>query len=88
MAAGSFLLRGCREFDEAIERGALEEAARLYRDDLLSGLDDEWVTPLRTQYRDRLAGILNQLAAACEQRRDFGAAIGTPSAVWRTILLL
>jgi DNA-binding SARP family transcriptional activator/predicted ATPase len=63
------------EFDEAVERGALEDAATLYRDDLLSGLYDEWVTPLRAQYRERLADVLQRLALASEQRRDFATAI-------------
>jgi DNA-binding SARP family transcriptional activator len=35
------------EFDAAVERGALEEAANLYRDDLLSGFYDDWIVPLR-----------------------------------------
>ncbi|HXA51141.1 MAG TPA: AAA family ATPase, partial [Candidatus Acidoferrum sp.] len=63
------------EFDAAVERGALDEAAALYRDDLLSGLYDDWVAPLRAQYRERLAGVLQRLAVASEQRRDFAAAI-------------
>src|SRR4051794_3858747 len=63
------------EFDAAVERGALDEAAALYRDDLLSGLYDDWVAPLRAQYRERLAGVLQRLALASEHRRDFATAI-------------
>src|SRR5258705_4015586 len=63
------------EFDGAIERGALEEAAQLCPDDLLRGLYDEWLQPKREQYRQRLADALSRLAAALEERRDFAAAI-------------
>jgi len=75
------------EFDAAVERGALDDAAALYRDDLLSGLYDDWVAPLRAQYRERLAGVLQatgrgQRAAARFRRRDSSRR----NAWWRTTL--
>ncbi len=64
-----------RSGDVAAEREALEEAARLYQDDLLRGLFDEWVEPEREQYRQRLSQVLSRLAALLEERRDYAAAI-------------
>ena len=64
----------CRA-DPAAERAALEEAAQLYQDDLLSGLYDDWVEPKREGYRQRFAQVLTRLAALLEQQRDFAAAI-------------
>lgn len=63
------------DFGAAIERGEWEEAARCYTDDLLSGLYDDWITPIRSEYRDRLADVLIRLSGECEQRRDFASAI-------------
>ena len=40
------------------ERAALEEAARLYQDDLLRGLYDDWLQPKREHYRRQLAHVL------------------------------
>jgi DNA-binding SARP family transcriptional activator/predicted ATPase len=65
----------CRATDPAGERAALEEAAQLYQDDLLSGLYDDWVEPRREEYRQRFAQVLSRLAALLEQQRDFAAAI-------------
>jgi DNA-binding SARP family transcriptional activator/predicted ATPase len=67
------------EFDAALARGGredLEEAARLYQDDLLPGLYDEWLRPRREHYRQRLAQCLTRLAAMAEERSDYAAAIG------------
>src|ERR1019366_174049 len=65
----------CRRGDPVPEREALEEAARLYQDDLLGGLYDDWVQPKREQYRQRLAQVLSRLVALLEERRDYPAAI-------------
>ena len=54
---------------------ALEEAARLYQDDLLRGLYDAWLEPKREQYRQQLEEVLGRLAALHEETRDFAAAI-------------
>ena len=61
--------------DAAGERDALEEAARLYQDDLLRGLYDDWLQPKREQYRRQLAQVLHRLASLLEASRDYPAAI-------------
>ena len=72
------------EFDAALaaaeeagpaERMTLETAARLYQDDLLPGLYDEWLRPKREQYRQKAMGLFERLASVCERERDFPAAI-------------
>ena len=57
------------------ERAALEEAARLYQDDLLRSLYDDWLLPRREHYRRQLAHALLRLALLLEERRDYPAAI-------------
>ena len=57
------------------ERAALEEAARLYQDDLLRSLYDDWLLPKREHYRRQLAHALLRLALLLEERRDYPAAI-------------
>jgi DNA-binding SARP family transcriptional activator/predicted ATPase len=57
------------------ERAALEEAARLYQDDLLRSLYDDWLLPKREHYRRQLAHTLLRLALLLEERRDYPAAI-------------
>src|SRR3954447_22039939 len=61
------------EFDAAISRGAWEEAAQLYQDDLLRGLYDEWLQPVRERYRQQFAEVLSRIAGQCEERRDYAA---------------
>jgi DNA-binding SARP family transcriptional activator/predicted ATPase len=65
----------CRRSDPAGERASLEEAVRLYQDDLLGDLYDEWVAPRREEYRQRFAQVLSRVAALCAERRDYAAAI-------------
>ena len=64
------------EFQEAIARAAaarstedreleiqlLTTAAQLYEDDLLPSLYDDWLTPLREDYRRRMSEVLRRLA--------------------------
>ena len=57
------------------ERAALEEAARLYQDDLLRSLYDDWLQPKREHYRRQLAHALSRLAILLEAGRDYPAAI-------------
>jgi DNA-binding SARP family transcriptional activator/predicted ATPase len=57
------------------ERVALEEAARLYQDDLLPGVYDDWLRPKREQYRQQLAHALSRLALLAEEQGDYAAAI-------------
>jgi DNA-binding SARP family transcriptional activator/predicted ATPase len=57
------------------ELAALEEAARLYQDDLLRSLYDDWLQPKREHYRKQLGQALRRLAALQEACRDYPAAI-------------
>ena len=70
------------EFEDALarargpaEKSALEDAARLYQDDLLPGLYDEWLQPRREHYRQQLARCLSRLAVLTEEQHDYPAAI-------------
>ncbi|MBZ5593339.1 MAG: AAA family ATPase [Acidobacteriia bacterium] len=64
-----------RKGDWAVERAALEAAAGLYQDELARGLYDDWLTPLRDEYRQEFAHVLGRLAVLLEERGDFQAAI-------------
>jgi DNA-binding SARP family transcriptional activator len=64
-----------RKGDAAVERAALETAAGLYQDELTRGLYDDWLTPLREQYRQQFAHVLGRLAALLEACGDLEAAI-------------
>jgi DNA-binding SARP family transcriptional activator len=64
-----------RESDPAAEREALERAARLYQDDLLPDLYDDWLRPKRERLRLQFAEILSRLAALSEEEGDFPAGI-------------
>ena len=64
-----------KQGDPSAECQGLEEAARLYQDELLRGLYDEWLQPKREHYRQQLAHALTRLAALLENRRDYPAAI-------------
>jgi DNA-binding SARP family transcriptional activator/predicted ATPase len=64
-----------RRSDADSERAALEEAARLYQDDLLRSLYDDWLQPKREHYRKQLGHALRRLATLLEARRDYPAAI-------------
>ncbi len=57
------------------ELQSLERAADLYQDDLLPGLYDEWVHPVRDRYRREAAQVLGRLAALHETLGDYRAAI-------------
>jgi DNA-binding SARP family transcriptional activator/predicted ATPase len=61
--------------EPAAEREALERAARLYQDDLLPDLYDDWLRPKREQLRLQFAEILSRLAAWSEKEGDFLAGI-------------
>ena len=49
------------------ERAALEEAARLYQDDLLRGLYDDWLQPKREHYRRQLGHVLQPPGDRCSK---------------------
>ena len=55
---------------------ALEEATRLYQDDLLPYLYDQWIEPKREQLRQQFANVLGRLCVLLERTGDFTAAIG------------
>ena len=62
-------------FEEHAAAGRLEAAIALYRGDLLSGLDDDWVLVARDEWRERAARVLGDLAAAAEAAGDWPEAI-------------
>lgn len=58
------------------ERTALENAARLYRADLLPECYDEWIEPERDRLRQLLTGALERLTEICEQQGQYQEALG------------
>ena len=64
-----------RENDRAREIRSLTAAAQLCEDDLLPGLYDDWLTPIREEYRQRVCEVLRRLAALFEEQMEFTAAI-------------
>jgi DNA-binding SARP family transcriptional activator/predicted ATPase len=63
------------ENDHTREVRALTEATQLAEDDLLPGLYDDWLTPFREEYRNRVAEALRRLAGIHEERGQFTAAL-------------
>jgi DNA-binding SARP family transcriptional activator/predicted ATPase len=63
------------ENDRTREIQSLTTAAQLYEDDLLPGLYDDWLTPLREDYRRRIAEVLLRLATLFEEQQEYAAAI-------------
>ena len=63
------------ENDRAREIQSLTTALQLYEDDLLPGLYDDWLTPLREEYRNRVSEVLQRLATLFEEQREYAAAI-------------
>ena len=63
------------ENDRAHEIQCLTAAAQLYEDDLVPSLYDDWLTPVREEYRRRLAEVLQRLAALFEEQQNYAAAI-------------
>ncbi|MGE5138508.1 MAG: BTAD domain-containing putative transcriptional regulator [Rudaea sp.] len=61
--------------DSTAAREALEEAARLYQDDLLPDLYDEWLQAKREQLRQQLMDVLSRLATLLEMSGDYPSAI-------------
>jgi DNA-binding SARP family transcriptional activator/predicted ATPase len=60
-----------KEGDVAAVREKLEEAARLYQDDLLPDLYDEWLEPRRAQLRGHFANVLSRLTELLETRGEY-----------------
>jgi len=63
------------EGDRAREIQSLTTAAQLYEDDLLPAIYDDWLTPLREDYRRQLFDVLQRLAALFEEQKQYAAAI-------------
>ena len=61
--------------DRAREVQSLTTAAQLYEDDLLPSLYDDWLAPLREDYRRRICEVLHRLATLFEEQREYAAAI-------------
>ena len=61
--------------DVASELQGLEDAARLYQDDLVPGLYDDWLGQKRERYRQKAAETFGRLASRLEKARDLPAAI-------------
>ncbi len=76
LAGDALVWTDIAEFERCLEEGRLDDALSLDRGDLLAGLDDDWVYERRDEHRDRVAGVLAQLAAAAEADGDLRAAIG------------
>jgi DNA-binding SARP family transcriptional activator/predicted ATPase len=63
------------EKDRATEVESLTIAAQLYEDDLLPALYDDWLAPLREDYRRRVSNALHRLATLFEEQKEYAAAI-------------
>ena len=70
-----------RDFERALDAGALEEAVRLYTGPFLDGFHlsdaaefERWVDDERTRLAGRFAHALRALASAAERRNDFATA--------------
>jgi DNA-binding SARP family transcriptional activator/predicted ATPase len=61
--------------NRAREIECLKTAAQLYEDDLLPGLYDDWLTPLREDYRKQLSAALLRLATLFQEQEEYTAAI-------------
>ncbi len=61
--------------DAGRERAALDSASRIYQDDLLPGLYDEWLLAKRDHYRRQMAYALERLSLLSEHQGDYLSAI-------------
>src|SRR4051794_8103772 len=63
------------DFERLRKVGRLEEAMDLWRGDLLSGLDDDWVLVARDEWRQKVGGVLRELATQAQNAGDLQAAL-------------
>jgi len=63
------------ENDRAREIQSLTTAAQLYEDDLLPALYDDWLAPLREDYRRRITEVVHRLATLFEEQKGYTTAI-------------
>jgi DNA-binding SARP family transcriptional activator/predicted ATPase len=68
-------VEAAKESDVTTVREALEAAARLYQDDLLPDLYDDWLEARRGQLRQQFAEVLSQLVALLEMAGEYPAGI-------------
>ena len=61
--------------NHAQEISSLTTAAQLYEDDLLPGLYDDWIAPVRETYRKRISEALHRLATLLEEQQEYAKAI-------------
>lgn len=61
--------------DPTLAQFTLEEAIQLYVGDLLPGLYDDWILPLRERLQQSFATALEQLATRLEQQQNYPRAI-------------
>ncbi len=64
-----------KEQDTPREIQSLTKAAQLYEDDLLPALYDDWLTPLRENYRSQISDALHRLSTVLEEQKEYAAAI-------------
>jgi len=64
-----------RAFEALCAAGRLEEAVALCDGDLLAGFDEDWAVEARAAHRERLAAVLERLAAGAEAAGDREAAL-------------
>jgi DNA-binding SARP family transcriptional activator len=64
-----------KRVDRISERHDLEEALRLYQDDLLRGLYDDWLQPRRESLSKQLSSVLSRLAVLLEELGEYPEAI-------------
>ena len=62
-------------FDELVRVGRFEDAVGLCRDELLAGVQDEWVHDAREAHRRRLSQALEELATQAESAGDMPRAV-------------
>jgi predicted ATPase/DNA-binding SARP family transcriptional activator len=63
------------EFQARIEADNPEVARELYRGDLLLGIDDDWILPLRERYQRRYCSLLYDITHSARRRKDYEQAI-------------
>lgn len=72
-----------RTGDSVVAREALEQAATLYRGDLLPSCYDDWIIPQRERLREVYLNSLERLVHLLEDQRDYGAAISNAQRLLR-----
>ena len=61
---------------QSTTRTDLEQAASLYRGELLPSCYDDWIVPEREDHQQRAAGVLERLIEVLEAEGDYKSAIG------------